>query len=159
VLCGELTIVRDLALVFKIALVSDNHHREVVFVLYSQDLLLEGCDFLKALARCDGVDEKETLAGAHVLLAHRRVLFLASRVENIEQRHLIVDNALLPVRIWYAMLAKDAAKPQRRKRAMRTFNCRIVFVYEMGLDQLDGEARFTDATTSNDHQLVLSCEL
>ena len=42
---------------------------------------------------------------------------------------------------------------------MRTLNCRVIFVDEMGLDELDREARFTDATSSHDHQLVLSGEL
>jgi len=41
----------------------------------------------------------------------------------------------------------------------RTLNCRIILVDEMALDQLDGEARFTDATASDHHQLIFSQEL
>lgn len=41
----------------------------------------------------------------------------------------------------------------------RTLDCWIILVDEMALDQLDGEARFTDATTSDHHQLVFSEEL
>jgi hypothetical protein len=74
----------DLTLALEIALVADNDHGEVVLVLDSQNLLLEGGDFLEALAGCDGVDEEETLSGPHVLLAHGAVLLLASGVEDIE---------------------------------------------------------------------------
>jgi hypothetical protein len=41
----------------------------------------------------------------------------------------------------------------------RTFNCGIILVDEMALNQLDGQARFTDTTTANDDELVLSQEL
>jgi len=80
VVIRSLTIVGDLALVIQIALVPDNDHGEVVLVLYSQNLLLKGCDLIKALPRRDRVHKQETLAGAHVLLAHCRVFFLASRI-------------------------------------------------------------------------------
>jgi hypothetical protein len=43
-----------------------------------------------------------------------------------------------------------------REKMKHTFDCRIVLVHEMALDQLDGEARFTDATTPDDDELVLS---
>lgn len=41
----------------------------------------------------------------------------------------------------------------------RTLNCRIILVHEVALDQLNGQARLADATTSYHHQLVLSEEL
>ena len=37
-----------------------------------------------------------------------------------------------------------------------TFNGRVVLVDEVALDELDGQAGFTDTTSSNYHQLVLS---
>ncbi len=40
-----------------------------------------------------------------------------------------------------------------------TFNSRIIFVDEVALNQLDGEARFTDATATNNDELVLSHKL
>jgi hypothetical protein len=45
-----LTLPGDFSLAFQIALVANNHHGEVVLVLDSQDLLLEGRDFLEALS-------------------------------------------------------------------------------------------------------------
>lgn len=45
-----LTLPGHLSLALQITLVADNHHREVVLVLDSQDLLLESCDFLEALS-------------------------------------------------------------------------------------------------------------
>lgn len=39
-----------------------------------------------------------------------------------------------------------------------TFDSRVVLVYEMRLDELNGEGRFTYTTASNDDQLVLSQE-
>lgn len=46
-----------------------------------------------------------------------------------------------------------------RKKTGRTFDCRVVLVDEMALDELDGQTRFTDTTTTNHDQLVLSQEL
>ena len=37
-----------------------------------------------------------------------------------------------------------------------TFNCRIVLVHEVALDQLDRQARLSDTTTTDNHQLILS---
>jgi hypothetical protein len=37
-----------------------------------------------------------------------------------------------------------------------TFNCWIVLVHEVTLDQLDGQAGLSDATTADNHQLVFS---
>ena len=43
--------------------------------------------------------------------------------------------------------------------ARRTFDGRVILVDEMALDQLDRQTRFTDATTADDDELVLSQEL
>ena len=37
-----------------------------------------------------------------------------------------------------------------------TFNCWIVLVHEVALDQLDSQTRLADTTTADDHQLVFS---
>lgn len=44
-------------------------------------------------------------------------------------------------------------------RQKHTFNGRVVLVHEMTLNQLDGQARFTNTTATNDDELVLSQEL
>ena len=77
------TFCAHLSLGVQIALVADNDDGEVVLVLDAQNLLLECDDLLEALARCYAVDEQETLACSHVLLAHGRVLLLAGRVEHV----------------------------------------------------------------------------
>ena len=64
------TVHADLSLVFEIAFVGDDDDGEGVLVFDAEDLLVEGAYFLERVAGCDGVDEKETLACAHVLLAH-----------------------------------------------------------------------------------------
>ncbi len=46
-----------------------------------------------------------------------------------------------------------------QEAASITFNSRIVFVDKVALNQLDGEARFTDATATDNDELVLSHEL
>lgn len=91
------TLPGDLPFTLQIALVAHDDHGEVVLVLHPQNLLLKCCNFVKALARCDGVDEQKSFACAHVLLSHGRVLFLTGGIENIEQGNLIVDNTLLAV--------------------------------------------------------------
>ena len=91
------TFCAHLTLRLQIAFVSDDNDGEVVLVLDAQDLLLECDNFLEALSRGDAVDKQETFAGSHVLLTHSRVLLLTGGVEDVEQRDLLVDNALLPV--------------------------------------------------------------
>jgi len=70
----------DLPLILQVALVSDDDDGEEVLILYSQDLLVEGADFLEGVAGCDGVHEKEALARAHVLLSHGAILLLTSSI-------------------------------------------------------------------------------
>lgn len=96
---AELTLCADLSLALQIALVADDNDRERVLVLDSKDLLLECDDLLEALPRCYTVDQQKTLARPHVLLAHRRVFFLSGGIEHVQQRYLVVDHALLPVRV------------------------------------------------------------
>lgn len=42
---------------------------------------------------------------------------------------------------------------------MRTFDGWVVFVDEMALDKLDGQARLSDATSAYHHQLVFTEKL
>lgn len=65
----------DLSLVLEIALVCHNDDGEVVFVFDTKDLLMECRDFVKTVAGRNAVDEKETLASAHVLLSHRSIKY------------------------------------------------------------------------------------
>ena len=44
-------------------------------------------------------------------------------------------------------------------RVLRTFNRRVVFIDEVALDQLDGEATLSHASSADDHQLVFSEKL
>jgi hypothetical protein len=145
-----------LPLAVKIALVADDNHWEVVLVLDSQDLLLEGHNLLEALPVGYRVDEQEALSCAHVLLSHCRVLFLSSCVEHIEKRDLVVDNALLAVRVC------DCVSPcstNERVLGLLTLDCRVVLVYEVALNQLDSQTRLSDSTAADYHQLVFSEEL
>lgn len=45
------------------------------------------------------------------------------------------------------------------KEKERTFDSRVVFVDEVALDELDGQARLSDATTTDDDELVFTKEL
>lgn len=56
------TVHANLSLIFKVALVGDDNHWERVLVLDSENTLMERGDFLERVARCNGVDEEETLA-------------------------------------------------------------------------------------------------
>ena len=68
-----LTVHAHLTLVLEIALVSDEHHREVVLVFDSKDLLVELVDLLERLSSGDRVNEDEPFSGAHVLFTHRSI--------------------------------------------------------------------------------------
>jgi hypothetical protein len=145
-----------LPLAVKIALVADDDHWEVVLVLDSQDLLLERHDLLVALPVGYRVNEQEALSRAHVLLSHRRVLFLSGCVEHIEKRDLVVDNALLAIRVCDRV---SACSTNRRVTGLLTLNGRVVLVYEVALDQLNSQTRLSDSTAADYHQLVFSEEL
>jgi len=127
----------DLPLELKVTLVGDNDDRERILVLYSQDLLVEGADFLERIAGGDRVDEKEALAGSHVLLPHSTIFFLSSRIQHVEKGNLLINDALLSVRI---------------------FDGRVIFVNEMALNKLDSQSGFSDTTTAHNNKLVFTKE-
>lgn len=144
----------------QVELVANNNHGERILVLDAQDLLLERPDFLEALARGNGVDKQEALASAHVLFPHRRVFFLAGRVQHVKERYFIVDNALLAIRICEdAVSRRSDAQEKKGQDSMLTLDGRVILVDEVRLNQLDGKARLADTTTADNHQLVLSREL
>lgn len=151
------TLPGNLSLALQIALVAYNDHGEVVLVLDPQDLLLEGCDLFKALAGRDGVNEQEPFACPHVLLSHGGVLFLAGGVEHIEQRDLVVNDTLLSVGVCDNGSIDAASRDGTGVR--HTLDCWIVFIDEMTLDQLNRKTRFTDTTSADNHQFVLSQKL
>lgn len=120
--------------------------------------MLERGDFLEALTGRDGVDEQESFAGTHVLLPHGGVLFLSGGIEDIEQGDLFVNDTLLAVRVWGRTSAEtDGLWVEIFWQ--HTLDGRIILVDEMALNQLDRKTRFTDTTSTNDHQLVFSQEL
>lgn len=128
--CGVHTLLGNLSLALQIALVSDNDDWKIVLVLDSQDLLLEGHDLLERLSAGDAVDQKETLAGAHVLLAHSRVLLLSGGIKDIEKGDLLVNDALLAVGIWEGRkLASLDADGRTRVRLRRENEPSIVGSY------------------------------
>jgi len=100
--CLRRTLLADSAVHVQIALVSHDNHREVILVLHPQNLLLERGDLDETRPAGDGVDQQEALAGAHVLLPHGGVLFLAGGIQHIEERDFVVDHALLAIRVWGA---------------------------------------------------------
>jgi len=65
-----LTVHTDLTLVLEIALVSNEHHWEVILVLDPKDLLMELVDFLERLPGGYRVSEDESFPSPHVLFAH-----------------------------------------------------------------------------------------
>jgi len=138
-LCEIATLIHaDLALKFEVALVCDDDDGERVLILHAEDLLVERAYFLERVPRSDRVDEQKPFAGPHVLLAHGTVFFLAGCVQNIEEGNLVVDDALFPVGI---------------------LDGRVIFVDKVALYELDGEGRFSDATTADDYQLIFSEKL
>jgi len=128
----------NLAFVLQITFISNDDHREGVSVLHAENLLVEGADLLEGVSRSDGIDEKEALARAHVLLTHGTVFLLASGIQDVEEGNLLVNDTLLAVRV---------------------FDSGIVFVNKVALNELNRQRRFADATATDDDELVLSEEL
>ena len=90
-----------LTLPVHVGFVANDQHRELVAVLHPQHLLVELVHLLEGLPLRQGEDEEEALPGPHVLLAHRAELLLTGRVEDVQPRHVVVDHALLRVRVLY----------------------------------------------------------
>lgn len=128
----------NLTLVFQIALVRYDNNGERILVLHTEDLLVECADFFERVAGGDRIYEKETLSRAHVLLTHGTVLLLSSRVQNIEQRDLLINDALLPVGV---------------------FDGWVVLVHEVALDELNRQGRLANTTTADYDKLILAEEL
>lgn len=85
---------------------------------------MESANFLERVAGGDRVYEEKTFTGAHVLLAHSSagsewqgppeskyhtpIFFLASRIKDVKQCDLIVDDALFSVRVYDRYSMKDS---------------------------------------------------
>ena len=138
----------DLSFTFQVALVGYHDHGEVVSVLYAEHLLVECADFLERAPACDAVHEEEPLAGAHVLLAHCAVLFLACRVEHIEQCWFFIDDTLLSVGVCGSECMR-----------MRTFDGRIILIHKLVLHELDGEGRLPYPSPADHDELVFTQDL
>lgn len=133
------TLLTDLPLAFKIALVRDDDYGEVVLVLDTQDLLLERLDLLIGGSRGDGVNKQETFARAHVLFAHGGVLLLSSRIEDIEQGHLVVYHTLLPIGVYGVVSILGDIESSVAELSQFTFDRRVVLVDKVRLYELDCE--------------------
>jgi len=128
----------DLSFGLEIALVATDDEGHLVGVLDSEDLLAEGRNFVEGGARGDGIHAEETLSSPHVLVSHGAVFFLSSGIEDVEEAGLVVDGDLLSVGV---------------------LDGGIVLVNEMVLDELNGEGRLPDSSSSDNHEFVFSCHV
>ena len=64
------TVCAYLTLILEITLVGNDDDGERVLILYPQNLLMEGTDFLKRVSGCDRVDKQKPFPRTHVLLSH-----------------------------------------------------------------------------------------
>jgi hypothetical protein len=83
---------------------------------------------------------------------------LACCVENIKKRNLVINDTLLAVRVC-RMSTTAAASLASLFQGSLTFNSRVILVYKVALDQLDGQAGLSYTTAADYHQLILSKEL
>lgn len=79
---------------------SYTYSRNKIFcVLDSFGEAIDGLSFSEGLSVNDGVDYEETLSRAHVLISQRRVLFLASSVQDIQQTSLYVQDTVTSITV------------------------------------------------------------
>lgn len=153
------TLLRNLPLTLQIALVTHHNNRKIVLILNPQNLLLEGHDFLETLTAGDAVDQEESFTRSHVLLSHRRVFFLTSGIEDIEQRYFFIDHALFAVGICVGSVSSWEVDRGPGEVRRCTFDRGIIFIDEMTLYQLNRQARLSDSTTTNNNEFILSQKL
>lgn len=102
------------------------------------------------------------------LVLHGRVLFLAGRIENVEQRRAVVDHGLLTVAVLCApthtrqpfalllMTLAPSVRPQHsRQRATERTDGRVIVLEKVVCHETDGERRLADAAAAQ-HDLKSS---
>lgn len=86
---------------------SYTYSRDKIFcVLDSFGEAIDGLSFSEGLSVNDGVDYEETLSRAHVLISQRRVLFLASSVQDIQQTSLYVQDTVTSITVPWPSLPR-----------------------------------------------------
>lgn len=124
--------VLDLAVLLQIALVADQHDRDLVGVLGTVDLVEQDGDLVEGGAAGDVVDQQEALAVAHPLVLHGAELLLAGGVQDVQDGGLVIDDDLLPVAV---------------------LDGGVVLVQEVVRDQANGQRGLTDATGAQNDKL------
>jgi len=111
-------VLRDQSLMFQICLVADQQHGEFISIFDPENESMETEHFFEAVPIGNGEDQQESLTRSEILLSHRAEFLLTRRVEHLQFADVLIDEALLRVRI---------------------FNGRIIISDEILLDKLNGE--------------------
>jgi hypothetical protein len=83
---------------------------------------------------------------------------LAGRIEHVEQRNLVINDTLLAVGICTLAVTRRSHGASTATSVL-TLDCRVILVDEVALDELYGQARLSDTTTADHHELVFSEKL
>ena len=126
-------LLRDFQVLLQVPLVPREDERHFVGVLDLQDFVVQFDGFVIRLARREREHEQEAVALAHVHVAHRGVLLLPRRVEDVQEARHVVDGDLLAVRV---------------------LDGRVVLDDELVLHKADGHCRLADASSPDDNDLV-----
>ena len=89
------TLRANLSLVFAVTIVGYDDDGERVQLFDTEDVLVKRAYFIERVAGCDGVDEKESLACARVLLAHSTAgsvgLAFGAHEQTLQHTHILPD--------------------------------------------------------------------
>lgn len=78
---------------------------------------------------------------------------MTSCIEDIEQRNLIINDALFPIRVC-SMSSETLQSLKLESTVWLTFDCGIIFIDEMALNQLYGQTTLANASSADDDKLV-----
>lgn len=121
---------------------------------------VHGCR--KRLQLCDGVDAKEALAAAEVVVPYGGVVLLSRRVQDVDLDLLSIQHHLLPVTVSFGRLVVlhklqrgggGETRDQRQERRLNRPRCEVSHLV---IHELQREGRLPHSPTAHHDHLVQS---
>jgi len=134
-LCKALTLLHGYhSLVFQVAFIPDQHHRNRIAVLNTEDLFAEFGKVVESGLCHNRVSHSKALAILHVQITHCGKLFSSCSIQNFQHVLISVDFQGFSITV---------------------LDSRIIFLNENSLDELHRQSGFSDTSGSKDDNFIV----